>query len=110
MKSLEIEDVQQHFTSVLITMKADGEGILICQDGKPIADLIPHQEDEARTKATDEDHLDEEKEAVALLEKLRPIARRAGIILPKTRHRKASVPTLTVEGTPLSQIIVEDRR
>ena len=110
MKTLDIQDVQQHFTSVLITMKADGEGILICQDGKPIADLIPHQDDEAQTKTTDEGQLDEEKEAAALLEKLRPIARRAGIILPKKRHRKAFLPTLTVEGTPLSQIILEDRR
>lgn len=41
MKTLDIEDVQQHL-SVLIMVKSDGEDILICQDGGPVAELLPH--------------------------------------------------------------------
>lgn len=101
MKTLEIQDVQEHFTSVLITMKADGEGILICQDGEPVAELLP------RYKALS---ISEPSSQEGFLQKIEPLVKNGTIVLPTKPLRKASMPTIQVEGTPLSQIILEDRR
>lgn len=45
-----------------------------------------------------------------VLRKLAPLIE-AGVIIPHTKKlRKATMPTIKVSGTPLSQMIIEDRR
>jgi hypothetical protein len=44
------------------------------------------------------------------LQRLQRLAGASGIVLPTKPKRKAEMPTIQVTGTPLSQIIIEDRR
>ena len=44
MKTVEEDDVKIHFSSILIDIERDRETFLICRNGKPIADLLPHVE------------------------------------------------------------------
>ena len=107
MKTLEEHEVQIHFSSVLAAIEKDREMILICRNGKPIADLMPHEEQE---KAGHRSDLRQSLEDDPVLRKLKPLIQ-AGVIVPHTKKRKkASMPTIKVSGKPLSQMIIEDRR
>ncbi len=43
MKTLSIYEAESGFSSVLAEIEEKGEIFIICRDGEPIADLIPHK-------------------------------------------------------------------
>ena len=106
MKTLEEHEVQIHFSSVLTKVEREGEKFLICRNGKPIADLIPHANIDKAIEGSSEPMATEESALIQRLEQLRP----AGIVLPTKKRKRASMPTIEVKGKPLSQMILEDRR
>ena len=108
MQTIDEREVQTQWEFVLTTIEQKGESFLIYRNGEPIADLTPHTQHKQFVKS--EQVQEEIHEADPLLEKLRPVIR-AGLIIPHSKKlRKASMPTIEVEGKPLSQIIIEDRR
>lgn len=42
MKTLSVQNINTEIFSMLIEIEKTGERIVICRDGQPIADLIPH--------------------------------------------------------------------
>lgn len=42
MKSLNVDEAKTKLSSVLTQIETRGEKFLICRNGKPIADLVPH--------------------------------------------------------------------
>ena len=43
MKTLNIHETKSKLSSILMDIEKNGEGVIICRNGKPIADLIPHK-------------------------------------------------------------------
>ena len=43
MKTVNVHDAKTHFSSLLAKLEANGESIVICRNGKPVADLVPHR-------------------------------------------------------------------
>lgn len=43
MKSLNIHETKTHLSALLVEVEEKGETLLICRNGKPIADLVPHK-------------------------------------------------------------------
>ena len=41
-KKLNVHEAKTHLSSVLAEVEHKGETFLICRNGKPIADLVPH--------------------------------------------------------------------
>jgi prevent-host-death family protein len=41
-KTLNVHEAKTHLSSVLAAVEHKGESFLICRNGKPIADLVPH--------------------------------------------------------------------
>lgn len=107
MKTVEEYDVKIHFSSILIDIERDQETFLICRNGKPIADLLPHVE---QGKAAPQSDFQQALTDDPILRKLTPLIQ-AGVIVPHTKKRKHAVmPTIKVSGKPISQMIIEDRR
>ncbi|MBI2437821.1 MAG: type II toxin-antitoxin system prevent-host-death family antitoxin [Lentisphaerae bacterium] len=46
MKTLNIHEVTTQLSAVLAEVEKTGEPILICRDGHPVADLVPHHKRE----------------------------------------------------------------
>jgi len=44
MKSLNVHEAKTNLSSVLTQIETRGKKFLICRNGKPIADLVPHSE------------------------------------------------------------------
>jgi len=42
MQAKNIHEAKTHLSSILAQVCDDGESFLICKNGKPIADLVPH--------------------------------------------------------------------
>ena len=42
MKTVNVHEAKTNFSSLLARLEADGEVIVICRNGKPVADLTPH--------------------------------------------------------------------
>jgi prevent-host-death family protein len=42
-KKLNVHEAKTHLSSVLAEVEQKGETFLICRNGKPIADLVPHR-------------------------------------------------------------------
>jgi antitoxin (DNA-binding transcriptional repressor) of toxin-antitoxin stability system len=42
MKTINVQEVQSRLSSVLTQVETKGESFLICRNGKPVADLVPH--------------------------------------------------------------------
>jgi antitoxin (DNA-binding transcriptional repressor) of toxin-antitoxin stability system len=42
MKSLNVDEAKTKLSSVLTQIETRGEKFLICRNGKPVADLVPH--------------------------------------------------------------------
>ena len=42
MKSLNVDEAKKKLSSVLTQIETRGEKFLICRNGKPVADLVPH--------------------------------------------------------------------
>jgi antitoxin (DNA-binding transcriptional repressor) of toxin-antitoxin stability system len=107
MKAIEEYEVQIQFSSLLTKIEKEGETFLICRNGKPVADLMPHK-NKAETPESESNHKEVMKR-VSLLQRLKAL-NHPGIVLPTKKPRKASMPTIKVTGKPLSQMIIEDRR
>jgi prevent-host-death family protein len=43
MKTVNIHDAKTHFSSLLAKLEKDSESIVICRNGEPVADLVPHR-------------------------------------------------------------------
>jgi antitoxin (DNA-binding transcriptional repressor) of toxin-antitoxin stability system len=43
MKTLNIHEAKTHLSAVLVEVTEKGETFLICRNGKPVADLVPHR-------------------------------------------------------------------
>ncbi len=91
METLTVHEVQTHLFSILEAIEKQGKKFLISRDGKPVADLVPHESKK-------------QEDVVASLVQ-------AGIATPPSEKiHKASMPKVTAKGKMLSEIIAEDRR
>ena len=43
MKSVNVHEAKTNFSSLLARLEADQETIVICRNGEPVADLVPHK-------------------------------------------------------------------
>ena len=43
MKTVNIHDAKTNFSSLLARVEGSGERIVICRNGEPVADLVPHE-------------------------------------------------------------------
>ncbi len=43
MKTVNVHEAKTHFSSLLSKLEANSETIVICRNGEPVADLVPHQ-------------------------------------------------------------------
>ena len=43
MKRVNIHEAKTNFSSLLAKLEADSEAIVICRNGEPVADLVPHK-------------------------------------------------------------------
>ena len=43
MKAVNIHDAKTNFSSLLAELEKGGESIVICRNGEPVADLVPHR-------------------------------------------------------------------
>lgn len=94
METVNINDIRTNIFSILEKMEKEGKSFLIFRDGKPVADLIPHQKENRLKEKTP----------------LQKLSQAGAGIPPSKELRKASVPTITVKGKELSRMIIEDRR
>jgi antitoxin (DNA-binding transcriptional repressor) of toxin-antitoxin stability system len=44
MKTINVRDFKTNFSSLLAGLEANGETIVICRNGRPVADLVPHRQ------------------------------------------------------------------
>jgi len=43
MKTVNVHDAKTRFSSLLARIEESGESIVICRNGKPVAELVPHR-------------------------------------------------------------------
>lgn len=43
MKSVNVHDAKTNFSALLAEIEQHGERIIICRNGEPVADLVPHR-------------------------------------------------------------------
>lgn len=43
MKTVNVHEAKTHFSSLLAKLEKDSEPIVICRNGAPVADLVPHR-------------------------------------------------------------------
>ena len=43
MKTVNVREAKTHFSSLLAILEANSETIVICRNGEPVADLVPHK-------------------------------------------------------------------
>lgn len=43
MKTVNVHEAKTNLSSLLARLEADSETIVICRNGEPVADLVPHQ-------------------------------------------------------------------
>lgn len=43
MKTVNVHDAKTNFSSLLATVEDSGGSFVICRNGEPVADLVPHQ-------------------------------------------------------------------
>jgi len=41
---LNVHEAKTHFSKLLASVKENSEGIVICRNGEPVADLVPHRQ------------------------------------------------------------------
>ena len=49
MKTINVHEAKTNFSSLLSRVEENNESIVICRNGEPVADLVPHQQ-QNRTK------------------------------------------------------------
>ena len=43
MKTVNVHEAKTHFSSLLAKLEEDSQSIIICRNGVPVADLVPHR-------------------------------------------------------------------
>ena len=43
MRMVNVHEAKTHFSGLLAKLEANGETVVICRNGEPIADLVPHK-------------------------------------------------------------------
>jgi len=43
MKAVNVHDAKTNFSRLLTTVEDSGDSFVICRDGEPVADLVPHR-------------------------------------------------------------------
>jgi antitoxin (DNA-binding transcriptional repressor) of toxin-antitoxin stability system len=43
MKSVNVHEAKTNFSSLLTGLEGDGQTVVICRNGRPVADLVPHR-------------------------------------------------------------------
>ena len=43
MKTVNVHEAKTNFSSLLAKLEADSKTVVICRNGEPVADLVPHQ-------------------------------------------------------------------
>ncbi|MGH7989330.1 MAG: type II toxin-antitoxin system Phd/YefM family antitoxin [Limisphaerales bacterium] len=43
MKTVNVHEAKTHFSSLLARVEKDSGAIVICRNGEPVADLVPHK-------------------------------------------------------------------
>jgi prevent-host-death family protein len=43
MKTVNVHEAKTHFSSLLAKLEKDSQSIVICRNGRPVADLVPHR-------------------------------------------------------------------
>ena len=43
MKRVNVHEAKTNFSSLLVQLEQDHQAIVICRNGEPVADLVPHQ-------------------------------------------------------------------
>ena len=43
MKTVNVHEAKTNFSSLLAKLESDNETIVICRNGEPVADLVPHK-------------------------------------------------------------------
>ncbi|MGD0058501.1 MAG: type II toxin-antitoxin system prevent-host-death family antitoxin [Verrucomicrobiia bacterium] len=43
MKTVNVHEAKTHFSRLLAKVEDDSEAIVICRNGEPVADLVPHK-------------------------------------------------------------------
>ena len=43
MKTVNVHEAKTNFSSLLAKVESDSETIVICRNGEPVADLVPHR-------------------------------------------------------------------
>ena len=43
MKKVNVHEAKTNFSSLLATVEGAGESLVICRNGEPVADLVPHK-------------------------------------------------------------------
>jgi prevent-host-death family protein len=43
MKTVNVHQAKTHFSKLLASVEKNSDSIIICRNGQPVADLVPHQ-------------------------------------------------------------------
>lgn len=43
MKAVNVHEAKTHFSSLLANLEKDSQSVVICRNGVPVADLVPHR-------------------------------------------------------------------
>jgi prevent-host-death family protein len=43
MKTVNIHEAKTNLSAIMAAIEKSGQGVVICRNGKPIADLVPHK-------------------------------------------------------------------
>lgn len=43
MKTVNLYEAKTHLSKLIAAMELDGEPVVLCRNGKPVADIVPHQ-------------------------------------------------------------------
>jgi len=92
MISAGIKDVKNNLSRLLTQVKA-GEEILITERGRPVARIVKENHEDMSIRAA-----------------LEPLVRKGLIVLPGRSILKDRLLTVEIQGTPVSSMVIEDRR
>lgn len=43
MRTINVHEAKTHLSAVLAEIERTGEGVVICKNGEPVADIVPHR-------------------------------------------------------------------
>lgn len=92
MISAGIKDVKNNLSRLLSEVKA-GEEVLITERGRPVARIIKENSADQSIRAA-----------------LMPLIQKGLVSMPSQNIRKDSISALKVSGSPVSEMVIQDRR